>query len=213
MGQEIRTLSTEIEIREMQEEQKKTITGYAVKWNQWSSQIAGFFQERFERGAFSESLKSDVQKSLWCHDRRQVLASTKNGTLRLQEDDIGLRFEADLPNNSWGNDAYISIKRGDVDGVSFGFKTKPKGDVWDEDDPKIVKRTVSNAILFEVSPEPFPAYPQSEVQARSIDEAYKEYRAVKEESVPEAEADKLAEQRKGFNKLKSKIYQAYEEVK
>nr|WP_236871308.1 HK97 family phage prohead protease [Brevibacillus laterosporus] len=57
-----------------------------------------------------------------------MLGSTKNETLRLYEDDIGLRFELDLPNNTWGKDAYESIQRGDVDGVSFGFHVRK--DAW-----------------------------------------------------------------------------------
>jgi len=211
MDKEIRTLATEIELREEAEKNKKTISGYAVKWNEWSNPIAGMFQERFDKGAFSESLRSDSQKSLWCHDRSKVLASTSNGTLRIAEDEIGLRFEADLPDTSWGNDAYISIKRRDVDGVSFGFRSAPKTDIWDDKDPKMIKRTVKSAKIFEISPETFPAYPQTEVQARSIDTAYEEYRAETEKPVPETEL-RLAEQRKGFNKLKNKIYQIYQEV-
>ena len=205
-----------MEIREQQENQTKTIAGYAVKWGQPSSPIGGMFEERFERGAFAESLRNDKQKALWAHDMGRVLASTTNNTLRMVEDGVGLRFEADLPDNTWGNDAYISIKRGDIEGVSFGFRAPKEGNIWDDSDPKIIRRTVIKARLFEISPEPFPAYPQSEVQARSLDKAYQEYRTETPEPVTDDESDEgkpdtLVEQRKEFHNLKLKIYQTYEE--
>ncbi|WP_254068379.1 HK97 family phage prohead protease [Brevibacillus sp. 7WMA2] len=56
-------------------------------------------------GAFTRSLGENTIKALWNHRTDYVLGSTKNQTLRLSEDDIGLRFELDLPNNTWGKDA------------------------------------------------------------------------------------------------------------
>lgn len=110
-------------------------------------------------------------KAFWNHRSDFVLGSTKPGTLRLLEDDVGLSFEIDLPNNTWGNDAYESVRRGDVDGVSFGFYVRSNGDAWEyikEEDVYI--RTLLDINLFEVSPTPFPAYLDSEVDQRSIDQ-------------------------------------------
>jgi HK97 family phage prohead protease len=172
--QEIRILPSEVELRES-EDGKRSINGYAVKWEQLSEKLGYFFRfrEKFAKGAFADSLRNDKQKALWNHNSDFVLGSTKSGTLSLVEDEIGLRFNIDLPENTWGKDAYESIKRGDVDGVSFGFKKEV--DEWDESDPDNVIRTIKKAKLFEVSPTPFPAYPQTEVQARSVEEPYKEY--------------------------------------
>ncbi|QNG61784.1 HK97 family phage prohead protease [Bacillus sp. PAMC26568] len=157
-----------IELRE-DDDGKRTITGYAVKWEMKSHPMGYFmrFKEQFKKGAFTESLTKDDQRALWSHDTSKVLGRTKNGTLRLYEDDIGLRFELDLPNNTQGNDAYESIKRGDVDGVSFGFRMRKQE--WDESDPDNVVRTVMQADLMEISPVGFPAYPDSQVAARSAD--------------------------------------------
>lgn len=162
-----------IELRDAEGE-KRTISGYAVKWNMRSHPLGGFsrFVEQFKPGAFAESLRSDDIRALWSHDTSKVLGRTKNGTLRLSEDDIGLRFELDLPNNTQGNDAYESIKRGDVDGVSFGFRAVDEE--WDDADPKNVLRSIHKAGLFEISPVGFPAYPDSQVAARSND-PYKAY--------------------------------------
>lgn len=165
---ETRELTGKIELRE-NGEGKRMLTGYAVKWEK-KSKVLGFlrkFREQFKKGAFTESLEKDDQLFLWSHDPSKVLGRTKNGTLRLEEDDIGLRFELDLPNTTLGNDAYETIKRGDVDGVSFGFKVEAD-EIQDADDD-LPLRTVTKARLFEVSVVAFPAYPDSEVSARGFD--------------------------------------------
>lgn len=171
---ETRELLTEgIEVRES-ENGIRTISGYAVKWEMKSVTMGYWrrFKEQFIKGAFAESLTSDDQRALWSHDSSQVLGRTKNGTLRLFEDDIGLRFELDLPNTTLGNDAYETIKRGDVDGVSFGFSMLKEE--WDETDRDNIIRSISKAKLLEISPVAFPAYPDSQVSARSED-PYQKY--------------------------------------
>lgn len=164
---EKRELTNQIEIRE--DESGRTLHGYAVKW-EMKSQTLGYwrrFKEQFRKGAFAESLTNDDQRALWSHDPSKVLGRTKNGSLRLFEDNIGLRFELDLPNTTLGNDAYETIKRGDVDGVSFGFVMQKEE--WDESDLDNVVRTITKAKLLEISPVAFPAYPDSQVSARSHD--------------------------------------------
>lgn len=162
-----------IEVREA-EDGKRTISGYAVKWEMKSHAMGYFrrFKEQFKKGSFTETLTQDDQRALWSHDTSKVLGRTKNGSLRLFEDEVGLRFELDLPNTSLGNDTFESIRRGDVDGVSFGFNMQKEE--WDESDPDNVIRSVTKAKLLEISPVAFPAYPDSQVSARSHD-PYKEY--------------------------------------
>ncbi len=165
---EKRNLTTNsVEIRE-NEAGNRTLTGYAIKW-EMKSVTMGWrrFREQFKRGAFTESLTNEDQLALWSHDTSKVLGRTKNGTLRLFEDEIGLRFELDLLDTTLGDDAYKTIKRGDVDGVSFGFSMLKQE--WDEADPDNVIRTITKAKLLEISPVAFPAYPDSEVSARSSD--------------------------------------------
>ncbi|MFB4347720.1 HK97 family phage prohead protease [Bacillus sp. BR_7] len=166
-------LSSEMEIREI-EGGLRTITGYAVKWEMKSVTMGYWrrFKEQFKRGAFTDSLTQDDQLALWSHDYSQVLGSTKNGTLRLFEDEIGLRFELDLADTTLGDDTYKTIRRGDVDGVSFGFQMVKEE--WDESNSDNVVRSVTKAKLIEISPVAFPAYPDSQVSARSHD-PYKQF--------------------------------------
>ncbi|HHT7137845.1 HK97 family phage prohead protease [Bacillus cereus group sp. BceL306] len=166
-------LSSNLEIREV-EGGLRTIVGYAVKWEMKSVTMGYWrrFKEQFKRGAFTDSLTKDDQLALWSHDYSQVLGRTKNGTLRLFEDEIGLRFELDLADTTLGDDTYKTIKRGDVDGVSFGFQMVKEE--WDESDPDNIVRSVTKAKLVEISPVAFPAYPESQVSARSHD-PYKQF--------------------------------------
>lgn len=173
-----------LEVRET-ENDTMSVSGYAVKW-EMKSQPLGWdgWREQFRRGAFSESLTNSNQFALWSHDTRTVLGSRENGTLRLFEDDIGLRFELDLPDTPNGQNAFGAIKRGDVKGVSFGFRAKKQE--WDERDPENIVRTVTQADLFEISPVAFPAYPDSGVAARS-DDPYKQHLDEKREHEKESE--------------------------
>ena len=161
-------ISQDIEIRE-DDDGNRTLSGYAVEWEKKSSVLGMFFKfrEQIKKGAFLESLSNDDQRFLWSHDTSKVLGRTKNKTLTLNEDDTGLRFELDLPKTTLGNDTYESIKRGDVDGVSFGFRVED--DEVAEPDDDLPLRTVKKAKLLEVSAVAFPAYPDSAVSARGFD--------------------------------------------
>ncbi|MCM3396790.1 HK97 family phage prohead protease [Oceanobacillus profundus] len=171
---ETRELITgDIEIRE-DDDGNRTLSGYAVKWEK-KSHVLGYyykFREQFKKGAFADSIKDGDQRFLWSHEAGKVLGRIKNSTLRLKEDDTGLHFELDLPKTTLGNDTYESIKRGDVDGVSFGFRNPD--DHIEEFDDDIPLRTIKKADLVEVSAVAFPAYPDSEVSARGFDRM-KEY--------------------------------------
>ena len=63
----------------------------------------------------------------------------------------------------------VLIQRGDVTQMSFGFRTI--SDEFQMVDGEVV-RTLKAVRLFDVSPVTFPAYPQTDVAARSL-EAFK----------------------------------------
>lgn len=171
---EKRELINQMEARMNNKNSAKTIAGYAVKWGKLSHPMGSGkkFQETFIKGAFEETIKRDDQRALFNHDTSCVLGRTKNNTLRLIEDDIGLRFEIDLASTSLGNDIYESVSRGDIDGVSFGF-LKQK-DIWNENNKGVI-RTITKAKLLEISPVTFPAYPDSEVSKRN-NNPYEEFK-------------------------------------
>ena len=171
---EIRNNISTFEARSNEESGTKTIAGYAAKYNCDSKVMRDWWGDKFieviAEGAFDLSLRSNTIKALYNHNTDNVLGSTKSGTLRLESDSVGLRFEIDLPNTSVANDLYESVKRGDIDGTSFGFKVN--NDKWSEieqDGEKIMKRTLLEIELYEISPTPFPAYEDTEVDCRSLE--------------------------------------------
>lgn len=172
MEKEIRAEITPPEVRKSSEESdSKKIVGYAVRWDQLSNPMWGF-QEKFERGAFANSLsnKTDVYAA-WNHDPAEILGRSPS-TLTLVEDDIGLRYEIDPP--SWASKYVESIQRGDVNGSSFIFR--PVTQKWDESNPDMAIRTITEAVLYEVSPVTTPAYPTSSVGMRSAENVYDDYK-------------------------------------
>ncbi|MEA6468658.1 HK97 family phage prohead protease, partial [Salmonella enterica subsp. enterica serovar Newport] len=127
----------------------KKLVGYAVRWNSLSEVIWDEFREQFAPGAFKDSLASgsDV-RALYEHNYTQLLGRTKSGTLVLAEDDTGLRFELTPPNTQLGNDVLELVERGDISGMSFGFRALKES--WDIT-PTPYIRTVTAAELREIT--------------------------------------------------------------
>lgn len=165
LSKEQRTNSVNFEIRESGN--GMTYSGYAAVWDSPSEPLP--FIERIQRGAFKKTLQSRNEiKLLWNHDAGQVLGSLRAGTLRLYEDNYGLRVEADLPDTQLGRDTATLLKRGDVSAMSFGFTVPKGGDSWNQDG---TERTLKSVRLFEVSIVAWPAYSatQGTATVRSFD--------------------------------------------
>ncbi|MGG3708689.1 HK97 family phage prohead protease [Heyndrickxia coagulans] len=167
---EMRTFDiTGLQKRDGLNDQPTMISGYASVFNSKTS-IGDFFDEVIAPGAFSKSLanSSDV-RALFNHNWDKVLGRTKSGTLRLFEDDRGLKFEIDLPNTSVARDLTESMARGDINQCSFGFFAT--GENWDyTSDPAL--RTVTEVELYEISIVSIPAYEDTEaalVRSKEID--------------------------------------------
>lgn len=150
---------TRLNTRDATEEQSSLITGYAAVFNSKTS-IGGWFDEIIEPGAFARSLseKGDV-RALFNHNWDNVLGRTKSGTLQLEEDNRGLKFEIELPNTSVGRDLAESMSRGDINQCSFGFWITEE--TWDYSvDPAL--RTIHEVELYEISVVSIPAYDDTE---------------------------------------------------
>lgn len=152
---------------------KVTVAGYAAVFGE-VTRIGSWFDEVIARGAFTESLKTDDIRAYFDHDRGRVLGRSSAGTLRLAEDTKGLSVEIDLPDTSDGRDVRALIERGDISGMSFGFRVTREE--WDETGD-VPKRTILAVELREVSIVSEPAYDGTSVALRSLDEARKEKRA------------------------------------
>jgi hypothetical protein len=144
-----------------------SFSGYAAVFNSDSEPLP--FVERIAPGAFKRSLKSKNNIRMYLnHDSSMLLATTRAKTLRLMEDDRGLKVEADLPDTTVGRDLSTLIQRGDVDSMSFGFSVPPKGDSWSDDG---MVRELKEVRLYEVSVVTgFPAYQATSASVRSLDQ-------------------------------------------
>ena len=146
-------------------EDKRTLIGYAAVFERLAM-IGGWFKEQIAPGAFADAIAGDV-RALVDHDTGRVIGRTKSGTLRMQEDGVGLRVEIDVPNTTDGNDLWELVERGDISGMSFGFKVTKE--TWDETGDVPV-RTIQALELMEVSAVAFPAYDDTTIGKRSLEE-------------------------------------------
>ncbi len=163
---EVRSLEVQdIEFRAGQGEQPHRLVGYAATYNSLSADLGGF-KERILPGAFKRSLTSgqDV-RALVDHDPSKLLARTSSKTLRIAEDDKGLRYEIDLPDTSYAHDVRALVARGDVKGMSFGFKVPEGGQRFTKEGGQTI-RELNNIDLREITVTSIPAYGSTSLSLR-----------------------------------------------
>jgi len=146
------------ELRVEHREGKPVIEGHAAVFNQ-KADIFGFTEE-VAPGAFRDSIGTDDIRALFNHDSNFVLGRNRSKTLELTEDERGLFISNIPPETQWARDLLVSIERGDINQMSFGFRTLD--DAWATVDG-VPHRTLKRVQLFDVSPVTFPAYPQTDV--------------------------------------------------
>ena len=150
-----------------------TLVGHAAVFNTVID--LGYFREQILPGAFKKTLADNADvRALFNHDPNIILGRTKSGTLKLREDDTGLLSEISMPDTTHGHDLMASVKRGDIDQMSFAFQAVQEK--WDETDENNPIRTITEARLFDVSPVTYPAYPTTDVSARSAEAILTEHR-------------------------------------
>lgn len=162
-----------LETRAAGDSSKPKIVGLAARFNS-PTQIGsgrGSFMETIRAGAFRMCLsgKPDV-RCLFNHNEDHVLGRTTSGTLRLWEDNVGLRYECDLPDTTMARDVHAMIKRGDISQCSFGFTCAEEdwSDTTMPDGTEGLLRSIEQADLFDVSAVTYPAYSNTAVEARNI---------------------------------------------
>lgn len=138
-----------------------TLIGYAAIFDSPSEPMP--FTEYVKRGAFSKTLNDGADVRLLIDHEGVPLARSKSGTLALEEDERGLRVEAELdPTNPDAARIISAMKRGDLNQMSFAFRTIK--DNWSDDRSVRELREVQ---LFDVSVVTFPAYEETVAELRS----------------------------------------------
>lgn len=151
-----------------EEGENRHISGYAAVYDSLSEDLGGFY-EVLERGAFDDVMRSEPDvRALSQHDTTQILGRTSARTLSLEADKRGLKMDITLPNTTYAQDLFESVRRGDISGASFGFRVgfDDYAFDWDADDlDGPLRRIKTIRELIEVSIVTFPAYQGTEVSA------------------------------------------------
>ena len=153
-----------LELRDSATGSGYTLRGYASTWQPYEvTDALGTYTETIRNGAFTKTLNDGAPVYLLENHGGLPLASTKSGTLRLWQDEVGLGVEADLDHTSTrGSDVAAMLRRGDADKMSFAFTAMRQK--WDK---SFSQRDVSEAKLYEVSVVTFPANDTTTVGVRS----------------------------------------------
>ena len=150
--------------------EKSIITGRPIVFN--SRTDLGYCDEIIEAGALDKSDLSDI-KFFVNHDTSKIpLARAKagdsNSTMKISvdKDGMGISVELDTENNSEARALYSAVKRGDISGMSFMFSIDDEE--WENRESSHPTRHIKSiGEVVEVSAVSFPAYEDTEINARS----------------------------------------------
>ena len=164
MQRQVRSVASNFKTREDGEE--KRIEGYFAVFNSVYEIFPGM-TESVAPGAFSKTLDGDI-RALIDHETMYVLGRNQAGTLELREDDKGLWGSILInPNDQDAMNLYSRVERGDVNQCSFGFDILSEETEFRENGD--VHWTIKEVRLYEVSVCTFPAYSETQVDARRKD--------------------------------------------
>lgn len=129
------------------------------------------WKEIIEKGVFGRAIGQAIERNedidlLYNHNKDEILASTVNNSFILEEDEVGLYFEANISKTSWGKDAYTLVKDGIISGLSFGMRVLNSHWVKSVNGTNI--RIITEVELREVSVLKTPAYASTLVETRGF---------------------------------------------
>jgi HK97 family phage prohead protease len=167
MKKEIRMISTPVKIVRGEDGEVRSIVGYPIVYNKDSEDMG--FIERIAPGAAKEALKKSDVRGLKNHDPNLIFAR-QGVNLTLIEDKDGLRYEATPIETRNYQEVSAEIGAGLLTGQSFGFTID--SDEWSDLDTDHPKRTITKIReIFDVGPVTYPAYQDTTVALRSLEEA------------------------------------------
>ena len=145
------------------EEEKMIIEGYAITFDSPATHYG--MTEIIDRNALAETDMSDVPLRYNHEESFGILARTRNGSLKLEVDDIGLKITADLIDTTDNVDMFKRVVAKLVDKMSFAFTTEKEE--WD--DATDTRTILKIDKLWDVSLVDIPYYDSTSVFARSLD--------------------------------------------
>ena len=161
-----------VEIRAVDnEENKMLIEGYAITFEKPATHkyIGRKFTETIKRGALDGTDMKDVPLRYNHNDTWLIMARTRNRSLELIVDDVGLKIRAELLDTQSNRDAYKAIQAGLIDKTSFAFTVSDGGDTWSFGESETVREVNAIDKLWDVSVVDTPFYDSTSIYARSFD--------------------------------------------
>jgi uncharacterized protein len=166
------------DVRFEEQDNKMILEGYAIVFNEETligDEEYGF-TEVIDRHALNETLLRDVPMKYNHMDSFLIIARTKNKSLQLSIDNIGLKVHAELLDTHTNQDIYKMVRSGLLDKMSFAFTVEEQ--TWNRDG-KIPKRTINKiGRLYDVSVVDTPAYDATSIYARSLESMELELKAL-----------------------------------
>jgi HK97 family phage prohead protease len=144
--------------------EKRKMEGHAAIFNDVTD--LSLFREEILPGAFRETIKKDDIRALFNHNEDNILGRNKARTLRLFEDDRGLKVSINPPDTQFARDLAVSMERGDINQMSFAFQVQEEEWISGEKNKTDLRR-LKKVRLFDVSVVTFPAYENTDVGMRS----------------------------------------------
>ena len=167
------------------DEDKMIIEGYAIIFNNAATHYG--MTEIIDPKALDNCDMSDVPLKYNHDDSHLLMARTRNGSLQLTVDNIGLKFKADLIDTQSNRDIYKSIIAGLLDKCSFAFTTKSDSYDYDTDTRTILEIDK----LFDVSVVDVPFYDATSVYAIKLDTSEEYFNAKQAEKLAKAKQELL----------------------
>ncbi len=160
-----------IEIRAIGEDDKMTIEGYAITFDKPATHQYGSrkFTETIKRGALDNTDMKDVPLRYNHNDNVMIMARTRNRSLRLIVDEVGLKIQADLLDTQSNRDLYKGIQEGLIDKMSFAFTVADGGDTWSFGESETTRDVTKIDKLYDVSVVDTPFYDSTSIYARSLE--------------------------------------------
>ena len=193
MKQERRTITGTVHARAIGDGMPKEIGGIAAVVN--SVTDLGYFEEVITLGAFDYALSREYDiRCLFNHEAELILGRTKADTCKVFVNADGNLEYTWVPDyeNPTHMSVVRSIMRGDITQSSFAFTIKEQ--TWTDSTKygTMGKRTITMIDeLFDVSPVTYPAYSDTEADARSIIKMRDEELQIKAAEQSQIDADIL----------------------